>query len=345
MTSACTSMEERVLHLRPVLYSSIYIYICPQHAPEDLYITPMNPLSLKHWESSALPSAETDEMCSSPAASINPSKTDAASAAVGPPGNPLAEATVRQRTPARPQVGQEAFGRPACTKRHLVPVCSDRYSAQGLHGRIRTSGDAIVQDCLRPPARSERCLVTDGTPASAPGKVLCYSPSTLERPLIHRGRELSPESLFRRNTFSLKQIFLFFSRAEARSEFDPSSFFIFHPPKLPPLPQDMLVTLVAHLLVSPSFRHAPSRISPSVSWADLVRADPRKAHNCHFLGMSSRMGGRRRIEGAVPAMRFEEPDTTPESVSFEQAFVGEESKAVGRGLRRSGAWAIGGRSP
>ena len=58
----------------------------------------------------------------------------------------LAEATVRQGTPARAQAGQEAFGRPACTKRHLVPVCSERYLIQGLHGQMRNSGDAIVQN-------------------------------------------------------------------------------------------------------------------------------------------------------------------------------------------------------
>ena len=42
----------------------------------------------------------------------------------------LAEATVRRGTPARAQAGQEAFGRSACTTRHLVLVCSERYGAQ-----------------------------------------------------------------------------------------------------------------------------------------------------------------------------------------------------------------------
>ena len=38
--------------------------------------------------------------------------------------------------------------------------------------------------------------------------------------------------------------------------------------------------------------------------------------------MSSMIGGRSRIEGAVPARKFKEQDTTPESVSVEQDFVG-----------------------
>ena len=119
----------------------------------------------------------------------------------------LAEATVRQETPARPQMGQGAFGRPACTKRHLVPVCSERYPSQRPQGLIRTAWDAIVQDCSRPPARSERRLETDGTSASAPARALGYNTSTFERPLIHRGRELSLGSLIRRNHFFLKHIF------------------------------------------------------------------------------------------------------------------------------------------
>ena len=57
----------------------------------------------------------------------------------------LAEATVRQGTPAKAQAGREDFGRPASTKGHLVQVCSERYMVQGLHGQKRISGDAIVQ--------------------------------------------------------------------------------------------------------------------------------------------------------------------------------------------------------
>ena len=73
------------------VFEYIYIYIRPHACPRDLYfllcITPTNPPAFEHWESRALPSVETDEMCSSPAASINPSKVDAASpTATGPPG-------------------------------------------------------------------------------------------------------------------------------------------------------------------------------------------------------------------------------------------------------------------
>ena len=44
--------------------------------------------------------------------------------------------------------------------------------------------------------------------------------------------------------------------------------------------------------------------------------------------MLSRIGGRSRIEGAVPARRVEEQDTNPEPVSVEQDFAGVEPEPV-----------------
>ena len=75
--------------------------------------------------------------------------------------------------------------------------------------------NAIVQGCSRPPARSERCLVANGTPASAPGRALGYNTSTWERPpLIRRGSELSPgEPALEESSSQAMFPFLFSSRS------------------------------------------------------------------------------------------------------------------------------------
>ena len=128
-------------------------------------------------------------------------------------------------------------------------------------GLKRASGDAIIQDCSRPPARSERCSVTDGTPISAPGRALGYSTSTWERPpRIHRGRKLSPgEPASEEPRFSWS----IFVSLEQRP--NPSSFrhvkllAILTPPSYHPLPQD-----VSHLgRVCPSFPSPRHVVSPS----------------------------------------------------------------------------------
>ena len=200
----------------------------------------------------------------------------------------------------------------------LQPVCTGRYSTRD---QKRTFGDAIVQGCSRPPARSGRCLVTDGTPASAPGRALGYSTSTWERPpLIHRGRKLSSgEPASEESRFSSS---IFFSSLEQRP--DPSSFRqasgYAAPTKQPP----SSARRQSPWSRVPLFPLAPACCYPQpASWADLVRADPLKAHDGHSL--ARRIGGPSRIEGAVPARRFKEQDTTPEPGSVEQDFVGEES--------------------
>ena len=60
----------------------------------------------------------------------------------------------------------------------------------------------------------------------------------------------------------------------------------------------------------------------------MVRGDPLKAQDSHSLEMLRRMKGRSRIEGAAPARKIEERDTTPETVSVEQEFGGEEPEPV-----------------
>ena len=69
------------------LHTYIRLHTCPRYLYFLLLTTQMNPAAFEHWESRALPLVETDEMCSPSAASINPSKMDAASpSAASPPG-------------------------------------------------------------------------------------------------------------------------------------------------------------------------------------------------------------------------------------------------------------------
>ena len=78
----------------------------------------------------------------------------------------------------------------------------------------------------------------------------------------------------------------------------------------------------------PSSPHVPSGDSQPASRADLIRADHLKAQEGYSLEISSRVRGRSRIEGAIPAGRVERQDVTPEPVSVEHDFAGEESEPV-----------------
>ena len=81
--------------------------------------------------------------------------------------------------------------------------------------------------------------------------------------------------------------------------------------------------------LSSSLPHVPSSGYPQpAGWADLVRADPLKAQDSHSLEMLKRIKGRSRIEGAAPARKVEEHDTTPGRVSVEQDFAVEEPEPV-----------------
>ena len=119
----------------------------------------------------------------------------------------LAEATVRRGTPARAQVGQEAFGRPACTKRHLIPVCSERCP--------RT---ASAEEDLR---GRDHSRLLDGTTAGAPGGALGRCTTSFGNPRGTdgpSGRELLPKDLLVRSQDSSRPDF---SRAETRPGFVP----------------------------------------------------------------------------------------------------------------------------
>ena len=202
-----------------------------------------------------------------------------------------------------------------------------RAKDQGLK---RTFGDATVQDCSGPLARSERYSTTDGTPISAPGRALGYSTSPWERPpRIPRGRKLSPEDPASEEP-RLSWIIFFFlsSRGQVRVRFV-KLLVILTPPSYHPLLPD-----VSHLgRVFPSFLSLPHDVSPSQQvWADLVRTDPPKAQDGHSLKMLKRFEGRSRIEGAAPARKIEGQYTTPGPVPVEQDFAGEEPESVDEDL-------------
>ena len=172
--------------------------------------------------------------------------------------------------------------------------------------------------------------MTNGTPASAPGRALGYNTSTWERPpLIHRGSELSPGSLLWRNHL-LKQYFPSFSRTEARFKFVPSSLSRHAAPtELPP----SSATRQSPWSRVPQFSLAPSCCTPQPAiWADLVRADPPEAQDGHPLEMLKRIEGRNRIEDAAPARKIEGQHTTPGPAPVEQDFAGEEPEAADEDL-------------
>ena len=72
----------------------------------------------------------------------------------------------------------------------------------------------------------------------------------------------------------------------------------------------------------------PVTLVEPASRADLVRADLLKAQDGYSLERSSRIGGRSRIEGAIPAERVGGQDATPEPVSVEHDFTGGEREPV-----------------
>ena len=228
MKSACTSIDERALHLRPVLYSSIYIYTCP-HAPGDLYVTPMNPPALEHWESCALPSAEADGICPSPAASINPSKTDAASAVASPPGNP------RGSDGPIENACETASG----TRGFRTASMYEATLGTSMLGEILGPMTSRTDKDLRRRHRS-RLLETTSTLGEVLGDGRHLSQCALKGTRLQyfnigkaadpwREGALARKSVLEEPNFAQAN-FPFLSRAEARSEFDPSSFSIVHPP-------------------------------------------------------------------------------------------------------------------
>ena len=147
---------------------------------------------------STFPQTTGKDFALPPIASINPSKTDAApSAAASPPGN-LRGSDGPTGDACESTSGTKGFRTPACTKRHLIPICSERYVVQGLQKGI--SGDTIVQDCLTvlQPVRPEGYLA-----------VLLRRLGILGEPMVHQRGELSPRDLLLRSQDSPRQRFFF----------------------------------------------------------------------------------------------------------------------------------------
>ena len=95
-----------------------------------------------------------------------------------------------------------------------------------------------------------------------------------------------------------------------------------HTPSCHPHSQDIMsATLVAHPLISPR--------SPYRSRTLLTAEGPRwSSFRSERWKLPGRIGGRSRIDGALPARKVEGQDTTPGPVSVEQDFAGEEPEAV-----------------
>ena len=282
----------------------------------------------------------TGELGSPPAANINPLKTDTASSstAASPPGNPrgsdgpagnVRESASGTRGFRTASVYEGTF----CTTTALASMLKE------VLGRTSRS-----QENLRGRDRS-RLLETTSTlgevlggatiPASAPGGALGCCTSTLERNPRGSDGPSREEALARGSTleeprFSSSSFFL-------KQKPDPSSsrqaFRHTAPIKLSPSSARHVSHLGRASPNFPSLPHVPSGYSQSMSWADLVRADPVKAHDGYSLEMSSSIGGRSRIEGAVPAKRVEGQDATPGPVSVEHDFAGGEPEPSAEDFR------------
>ena len=110
-------------------------------------------------------------------------------------------------------------------------------------GLKKDFGDTTVQDSStpqqqRPPARSERCLVTDGTPISAPGMGPRLQYFDMGR--VHHGRKLPPGEFASENQdFPGAFVFPYLSRrGQVRVRFG-KLLAILTPPSYHPLPPDV----------------------------------------------------------------------------------------------------------
>ena len=226
----------------------------------------------------------------------------------------FAEATVQDRPGQRVLPGGDTGLHDLYFPSHI----SQRDTRPKDQGLKRTFGDATVQHCSSPLARSEMYSTMDGTPISAPGRALGYSTSPWERPpRIPRGKKLSPEDpASEEPRFSWSIFFFLSSRGQVRVRFV-NLLVILTPPRYHPLLPD-----VSHLgRVFPRFPSLPHVVSPSQQvWADLVRADPLKAQDGHSLKMLKRFEGRSRIEGAAPARKIEEQYTMFGGTRFSMLF-------------------------
>ena len=275
-----------------------------------------------------LPQTTGEDFAPPPVGSTDPQTTDATpSAAASPPGNSrggdgptgdACESTSETRGFRTASMYEATFN-----TNMLGEISGPRTSEEDLRGR---DGSRLL----------------DGTTAGAPGGALGRVTEAFGNPRGADGPSgrgaLAKRSAFQEPGFPLTRSFLeqrpnpCWSRPDLSSSRQASRHAVLTklsvssarhdlshlgrpPPKFPSL--------------SSSLSHVPSSGYPQpADWADLVRIDPLKAQDSHSLKMLKGIRGRSRIEGATPARKVEEQDTTPGRVSVEQDFAGEEPEPV-----------------
>ena len=276
----------------------------------------------------ALPQTTGEDFAPPPVGSTDPQKTDAApSAGVSPlrdprgsdgPTRDACESTSGTRGFRTASMYEATFD-----THMLGEICGPRTSEEDLRGR-------------------DHSRLFDGTTAGAPGGALGRVTASFGNPRGTDGPSgrgaIAKGSAFEEPGFPSTTFFLEqrpdpcssrpglsssrqASRHAALTKLSPSSarHNVSHLGRAPPYFPSL----------SSSLPHASFSGYPKpTGWADLVRADPLKAQNRHSLKMLKRIKGRSRIEGAAPARKVEELDTTPGLVLVEQDFAGEEPEPV-----------------
>ena len=189
-----------------------------------------------HFSNQPALARTTGELCSPPAASINPE--DGCCIIICCCG-PTRESSRKRLLRIARNIQSAGMG---IWKHH------DKYAR-----RVRKYLVAASQ-----PVRSDRHLTGVLQPIHAEGHLEAVSQHLkriLAEAMVHRGRKLSPESLFWKNQLFPQAVF---SSSRGQIRVRPANLFaILPPPSYQPLPQDMSVTLVAHPLISPRSRMFP----------------------------------------------------------------------------------------
>ena len=174
------------------------------------------------------------------------------------------------------------------------------------------------------PVRSERHLAGVLQPVRPEGHseaVPQDRKGILAEAMVHRGGRLSRGSVPEEPIF-LSSIFFIEQRPDPSSF--RQSFLATAPTKLPPSSARHLSHLGRASPNFPSSQYVPSSDPQPASWADLVRADPLKAHDGYSLEIPSRIGGRSPIKGSTPAGKVGGQNATPEPVLAMHDFAGGE---------------------
>ena len=276
----------------------------------------------------ALPQTTGEDFAPPPVASTDSQKTDAAlSAAASPPGNP------RRSDGPMGDACESTSGTRGFRTASMYEATFDAHMLGEIFGPRTSKEDIRGRD---------RSRLSDGTAVGAPEGALGRVTASFENPRGTDGPSgrgaLAKGSAFEEPGFPLTRFFLEQRPDPYSSRPDPSlSRQASRHAGLTNLSPSSARHNISHLgrappnfpSLSSSLPHAPSSGYPKpAGWEDLVRANPLKAQDSHSLKMLKSIKGRSRIEGAAPARKVEEQDTTPEPVSVEQDFAGEEPEPV-----------------